>query len=68
MMNNIGNVVQMLQQFKSNPAQMLLQRRLNVPQGMMNDPNAIINHLLKSGQVSQEQLNSAYQLAQRFGR
>lgn len=68
MMNNIGNVVQMLQQFKSNPAQMLLQRRLNVPQGMMNDPNAIINHLLKTGQVSQEQLNSAYQLAQRFGR
>ena len=67
-MNNIGNVVQMLQQFKSNPAQMLLQRRLNVPQGMMNDPNAIINHLLKTGQVSQEQLNSAYQLAQRFGR
>ncbi len=68
MMNNIGNIVQMLQQFKSNPAQMLLQRRLNVPQGMMNDPNAIINHLLKTGQVSQEQLNSAYQLAQRFGR
>ena len=67
-MNNIGNIVQMLQQFKSNPAQMLLQRRLNVPQGMMNDPNAIINHLLKTGQVSQEQLNSAYQLAQRFGR
>lgn len=67
-MNNIGNIVQMLQQFKSNPAQMLLQRRLNVPQGMMNDPNAIINHLLKTGQVSQEQLNSAYQLAQRVGR
>ncbi len=67
-MNNIGNIVQMLQQFKSNPAQMLLQRRLNVPQGMMNDPNAIINHLLKTGQVTQEQLNSAYQLAQRVGR
>lgn len=68
MMNNIGNVVQMLQQFKSNPAQMLLQRRLNVPQGMINDPNAIINHLLKTGQVTQDQLNSAYQLAQRFSR
>lgn len=68
MMNNIGAIMQLLPQFKANPAQMILQRKLNVPQGVMNDPNAIINHLLKTGQVTQEQLNSAYQLVQRFGR
>ena len=67
-MNNMPNIMQMVNQLKANPAQMLLQRKLNVPQSMMNDPNAIINHLLQTGQVNQEQVNSAYQMAQRFGR
>lgn len=66
MMNNIGNLMQMVQGFKQNPMQMLMQRRMNVPQSIMGDPNAIINHLLKTGQVSQEQLNAAYQMMQRF--
>lgn len=63
-----NNIMSMLQQFKSNPMQMLMQRRLNVPQGMMNDPNAILQHLVQTGQVSQQQINSAYQMAQRFGK
>lgn len=66
MMNN--NVIQMLQTFKANPMQYLMQRRLNVPQSMMNDPNAIINHLLQTGQVNQDQLNRAYQAAQNWGK
>ena len=61
-----GNMAQMLQQFKANPMQMLLQKRLNVPQNMMNDPNAILQHLVSTGQVSQQQINQAYQMAQRF--
>lgn len=62
-----GNgMMQMLQQFKANPMQMLLQRRMNVPQNMMNDPNAILQHLVSTGQVSQQQINNAYQMAQRF--
>ena len=65
-MNNMGNPMQMLQQFKSNPMQFLMQRRFNVPQNMANDPNAILNHLLSTGQVSQEQVNKAYQMAQKY--
>lgn len=61
MMNNPMNLMQMFQSFRANPAQFLLQRKMNVPQTMMNDPNAIINHLLQTGQVSQEQINRAYQ-------
>lgn len=57
----------MLQQLKSNPLQFIMQRRMNLPQGMSaNDPQAIINHLVQTGQVSQQQINNAYQMMQRF--
>ena len=57
----------MLQQLKQNPMQFLMQRRMNIPQGIpMNDPQVILNYLVQSGQVTQDQINSAYQAAQRF--
>ena len=65
---NPVNMMQMLQQFKANPMQMLMQRRMNIPQGMTNDPQAILNHLLQTGQISQQQVNQAYQMAQQFRR
>lgn len=67
MMPNIPNIQQMLGQIKANPMQFLLQRKMNVPQNMMNDPQAIINHLVQTGQVNQNQINSAYQMAQQMG-
>jgi len=70
MPNFAGNMnpEQMLQAFKSNPAQFLM-RRFNFPQNMpMNDPNAILNHLLQTGQVNQEQINNAYKLMGQFGK
>jgi exonuclease V gamma subunit len=60
------NPMQMLQQFRANPMQFFMQRRLNVPANMMNDPNAILNHLLQSGQISQQQINAAYQQMGQF--
>lgn len=52
------NLLQAYQQFRSNPMQMLMQR-YNIPQGIdINDPNAILQHLLNTGQVSQAQVNS----------
>ena len=62
----MNNIMGMLQQLKANPLQFIMQRRMNVPQNMMNDPNAILNHLLQTGQISQQQINQAYQMAQRF--
>lgn len=59
-------IMSMLQQFRQNPMQLLMQKRMNVPQNISNDPQAILNHLLQTGQVSQEQVNRAYQMAQRF--
>ena len=66
-MGGMGNMMGMLQQLKANPMQFLMQRRMNLPQGIsVNDPQAILNHLVQTGQVSQQQLNQAYQMAQRF--
>lgn len=63
-MNN--TIISMMQQFRSNPMQFLLQRRFNVPQNILSDPNAIMQHLLSTGQINQAQVNSAYQAAQRL--
>jgi len=65
---NGNNLPSMLQQLKSNPVQFLMQRKFNIPANVANDPNAIIQHLVSSGQISQDQINRAYQTAQRFGR
>ena len=65
----MGNPLQMLQQLKNNPIQFLMQRRLNLPQNInVSDPQAILNHLVRSGQVSQDQINNAYRMMQRMGR
>lgn len=54
-----NNLMSTLQSLKQNPIQFLMQRRFNVPQNLSNDPNAIIQHLLNTGQVSQSQYNQA---------
>lgn len=57
-MNNINQIMSMYQQLRTNPMQ-ILARRFNLPQGMnMNNPNDIIQHLLNTGQISQQQVNS----------
>lgn len=61
------NPMQMLQQLRQNPVQMLRQAGLNVPDNL-NDPNAIIQHLMNSGQVSQDAYNKARQMAAQFKR
>lgn len=48
-------------QFKSNPAQML--SGLNLPENLMNDPKAAVQHLMNSGQMSQQQFNQLSNMA-----
>ena len=58
-MNNIFNV---FQQLKQNPMQ-ILSMRFNIPRNInLNNPNDIIQHLLNTGQVSQDQVNRAMNL------
>lgn len=52
----MNNLFQLLQQFQANPMQ-LLAKRFNLPQNV-HDPNQIIQHLLDTKQVSQEQIDN----------
>lgn len=60
------NPMAMLNQLKTNPLEFLRQRGFNVPENL-NDPNAIVQHLMNSGQVNQQMYNQARQMAQSFG-
>jgi hypothetical protein len=53
--------------FTQNPMQFLLQRKINIPQQYANDPHGAVQYLLNNGQMSQAQLNSLTQQAQRMG-
>lgn len=55
-----------LKALQQNPMQFLAQRRLNIPQNIQNDPNAIIQHLMNTGQISQERYNMASQMVNRI--
>ena len=66
-MNGMMNMMKMFQQFKSNPMQML-SRRFNIPQDIANDPNEILQHLINTNQVSQNQIDQISQMANMFKR
>ena len=61
----VPNVMQLLQQLKANPAQVLSQK-FRLPTNA-TDPTAILQHLLQSGQVSQPQIDDAYRKLQALG-
>lgn len=78
MMNNPMMGMNLIQMIQSNPAQIIqyarqnigkifMQRRFNVPQDIMNDPDAITQYLLSTKQITQDQVNFAYQQAQKAG-
>lgn len=54
----MNNIMQAYQQFRANPMQMLMQK-YNISKNIdANNPNDILQHLLNTGQVSQQQINS----------
>ena len=61
---NPMQIMSMLSQFKKNPMSILSQR-FNLPQNM-NNPQDILNHLLNSGQINQNQIDQATQMKNQF--
>lgn len=59
-MHNISNIMGIAQQFQQNPMA-LLSRRYNIPAGIRG-PQDIIQHLLNTNQITQEQLNNAMRM------
>ena len=61
----MGNMLQMLTQLKQNPLELLQKAGYNIPSNI-NNPQQIIQYLTQSGQINQNQLNQAQQMAQMF--
>jgi hypothetical protein len=58
----MNNIIQMYNQLRQNPMS-ILTKRFNIPDSVnMNDPNAIIQHLINTNQVSQTQVNNCMQM------
>lgn len=55
-----ANMLNIISQFRKNPMQMLSQQ-YNIPQNL-SDPREIVQHLLNTGQVTQNQVNAAMQM------
>ena len=55
------NPQQILQQIRQDPAGMLRQKGLSIPQGM-NNPQQIVNHLISSGQIPNARLQQVLQM------
>ena len=61
-----NNMMQMLSQLKQNPLALLNRAGVNIPANL-NSPQAIVQHLTQTGQINQNMLNQAQQMAQMFG-
>lgn len=59
------NPMQMLMQLKQNPLGLLQRVGFNIPTNLTN-PQQIVEHLTKTGQINQAQLNQAQQMMQMF--
>lgn len=65
MLGGGSNPMQMLMQLKQNPLGLLQKVGFNIPTNL-NNPQQIVEHLTKTGQINQAQLNQAQQMAQMF--
>ena len=62
----MNNLMGLYQAFMQNPIGFLMQNKINVPQNIANDPNAIIDYLMSNGARSQKQYNQAQQLFNQY--
>lgn len=62
-----NQLMNQFQSFKSNPMSFLTQRKVNIPQQYMNNPEEAVHYLLNNGIMSQEQFNQISQMASQLG-
>ena len=61
---NFNQFANGFQGFMRSPMQML--QNLNIPQNIQNNPQAIVQHLMNSGQMSQQQFNQLQNMAKQI--
>lgn len=65
---NLGNNQPVQQDPREQALNLMKQQGIDVPQGMENNPQAIIQHLMQSGRVPQNRLTMAQQIMGRMFR
>ena len=55
-----------LNECRQNPFAFLIKQKLNVPRNLQNNPEAIVQHLMNTGQMNQQQFESVRQLKQQI--
>ena len=58
----MNDILSMMKNLMNNPMQVLMQKGFNLPENIGNNPQAIIQHLLNTNQITQDQLNQAMQM------
>lgn len=61
MLSGLQNLYSMLPQFKANPLGFILQQKMNIPANIANNPDAILQHLVNTGQVNPSRVDAARQ-------
>ena len=61
----MNNMLFQFQQFMQNPQQVI--SRMGIPQQYARDPNGMIQYLMNSGKISQQQYNQAQSMARQLG-
>ena len=62
-----GNMQDALRQLQSNPKEFLQKAGMNVPDEMLNNPQAIVMHLIKTGQVNSPVLQHIMPMIRQMG-
>lgn len=60
----MNNMFLQFQQFMSNPQQVI--SRMGIPQQYARDPNGMIQYLMYSGKITQQQYNQAQSMARQL--
>ena len=53
--------------FKQNPIQFLMQRNINIPAEMYNDPHSAVEYLVQNGRMNPQAMNKVMTTLQRMG-
>ena len=61
------NIYQQMNELRQNPMQFLLRSRMNIPPEYMNNPRQAVQHLMDSGQMSQDTFNRLAKMVQQMG-
>jgi len=57
-----------INQIRNDPIGAARQSGFNIPDNLANDPQAMVNHLLQTGQVTNQKMQWIMQMVQRFAK